>query len=83
LATGPGWGNQPVRAARADAQDEGYTLKAKAGTAERAPFHGYFFKILTRQTRTLPAASDDYIINGNMIGGFALVAWPADTASPA
>jgi len=62
----------------ADAQDEGYSLKAKAGTAERAPFHGYLFKILTRQGKHAPGGQYDYIINGNMIGGFALVAWPAD-----
>ena len=62
----------------ADAQAEGYTVKGKAGTAERAPFHGYFFKILTRQGTHAPGGKYDYIINGNMIGGFALVAWPAE-----
>jgi len=62
----------------ADAQAEGYSLKAKPGTAERAPFHGYYFKILTRQGKHAPGGKYDYIINGNMIGGFALLAWPAD-----
>jgi hypothetical protein len=62
----------------ADAQEEGYGLKARAGTAERAPFHGYYFKILTRQGKHAPGGKYDYVINGNMIGGFALVAWPAD-----
>src|SRR4029077_6124081 len=52
--------------------------KGKAGTAERTPFHGYFFKILTRQGKHAPGGQYDYIINGNMIGGFALVAWPAE-----
>jgi hypothetical protein len=42
------------------------------------PFHGYLFKILTRQAKNAPGGKYDYIINGNMIGGFALIAWPAE-----
>ena len=42
------------------------------------PFNGYYFKILTRQGKHAPGGKYDYIINGNMIAGFALVAWPAD-----
>ena len=41
-------------------------------------FHGYFFKILTRQGKHTPGGKYNYVINGNMIGGFALVAWPAE-----
>jgi hypothetical protein len=67
----------------ADAQEEGYQLrkKARGASAENAgpqPFHGYYFRILTRQGKHAPGGKYDYIINGNMIGGFALVAWPAD-----
>jgi hypothetical protein len=62
----------------AEAQAGGYGLKAREEGAERQPFHGYFFKILTRQGKSAPGGAYDYIINGNMIGGFALVAWPAD-----
>ena len=36
------------------------------------------FKILTQQGRHAPGGAYNYIINGNMIGGFALVAWPAE-----
>lgn len=43
-----------------------------------APHMGYYFKILTRQGANPPGGKYDYIINGNMIAGFALVAWPAD-----
>jgi len=43
-----------------------------------APRLGYHFKILTRQGANPPGGKYDYIINGNMIGGFAIVAWPAD-----
>jgi hypothetical protein len=41
------------------------------------PFHGYYFKILTRQGSHAPGGKYNYIINGNMIAGFAFVAWPA------
>lgn len=42
------------------------------------PHMGYYFKILTRQGSNPPGGKYDYVINGNMIAGFALVAWPAD-----
>jgi hypothetical protein len=41
-----------------------------------APFHGYFFKILTKQGRSAPGGKYDYVINGHMVGGFALLAYP-------
>lgn len=43
-----------------------------------APRMGYHFKILTRQGANPSGGKYDYAINGNMIAGFALVAWPAD-----
>ena len=42
------------------------------------PFQGYFFRILTRQGPNPPGGEYNYIINGNMIAGFALVAFPAE-----
>jgi hypothetical protein len=45
------------------------------------PYYGYYYKILTRQGSNLPGGEYDYTINGNMIAGFALVAWPADYGS--
>jgi hypothetical protein len=62
----------------AQAQGEGYRLTGKAKDAMREAFHGYFFKILTRQGKHAPGGKYNYIINGHMIGGFALVAWPAE-----
>ena len=61
----------------AQAQNEGYGEKPLQDGAAPQPFHGYFFKVLTRQGKTAPGGKYNYIINGNMIGGFALVAWPA------
>ena len=41
-------------------------------------YAGYHFKILTAQGEAAPAGKFDYIINGHFIGGFALIAWPAE-----
>ena len=59
----------------AEAEEVGYRKRAKG---ERQPFHGYYFQILTRQGKHAPGGKYDYIINKNMIAGFALVAWPAE-----
>jgi hypothetical protein len=42
------------------------------------PFHGYYYRILTRQGPKAPGGEHDYIVRGKMIGGFGLVAWPAE-----
>jgi hypothetical protein len=44
----------------------------------RSPYHGYYYKILTKQGRDAVGGAADYVVNGNMIGGFALVAYPAE-----
>ena len=63
----------------AEARGEGYRLTGKKDQdTVREPFHGYFFKILTRQGKNAPGGKYSYVINGHMIGGFALVAWPAE-----
>jgi hypothetical protein len=48
---------------------------------EPQPFHGYYFRILTRQGAKAPGGAYGYVINTNMIGGFALVAYPATWGS--
>jgi hypothetical protein len=45
---------------------------------EGEPYRGYRFRILTAQGPNPPGGEYDYVINGNMIAGFGLVAWPAD-----
>jgi hypothetical protein len=62
----------------ADAQDVGYFSNGISSEGGPRPFYGYLFKILTRQGKHAPGGKYDYIINGNMIGGFAMVAWPAE-----
>ena len=44
----------------------------------RTPFHGYYFKILTKQGPDARGGAVSYVVNGKMIGGFALVAYPAE-----
>ncbi len=48
------------------------------GAEPSNPFNGYHYKILTRQGAAAIGGRYDYIINGNMIAGFALIAFPAD-----
>ncbi|HOX03437.1 MAG TPA: DUF2950 domain-containing protein [Candidatus Paceibacterota bacterium] len=62
----------------AQAQAEGYAIRARGQAGTRAPFHGYYFKILARQGKHAPGGKHDYVVNGNMIAGFALAAWPAE-----
>jgi hypothetical protein len=42
------------------------------------PYHGYYFHILKAQGPNASGGALDYVVHSNMIGGFALVAWPAD-----
>ena len=48
------------------------------GNKKGAPYHGYRFRILTRQGKSAPGGAYGYVINGRMIAGFAMVAYPAE-----
>jgi hypothetical protein len=50
----------------------------REGRAASAPYRGYHFRILTRQGKDAPGGAYGYVINGRMIAGFAMVAYPAD-----
>ena len=65
--------DSPLGQLAADASAEGY----KAGS-EPQPYHGYYYRILTQQGASAPGGAMSYIVKGKMIGGFALVAYPAD-----
>jgi hypothetical protein len=45
------------------------------------PFHGYYFRILTRQGRHAPGGAKNYMVDGKMTGGFAFVVYPAEYRS--
>jgi hypothetical protein len=74
---GPDAEISPLGPLVANAQDLGYGNASLDPKPSAEPFHGYFFKILTRQGKHAPAGKYNYIINGHMIAGFAFVAWPA------
>lgn len=61
----------PVGEGIARALQQGYTSRAE-------PYHGYYFKILKGQGPDAPLGRMDFMVKGVMIGGFALVAVPAD-----
>ena len=63
----------PIGEKIAQAIEQGYNLEAE-------PYHGYFFKILKGQGSAAPMGEMDYVVKGAMIGGFALVAAPAEYA---
>jgi hypothetical protein len=72
--TQPGEPDSPLGELVAEAQSQGY--HAKQG--EHAPYHGYLYKILTKQGKHAADGAYDYIVHGRMIGGFAMVAYPAE-----
>ena len=59
----------------ARAVKEGYGRKGAEG--KPTPYHGYFYKLLKSQGKSAPGGAYDYVANGKMIGGFAIVAYPA------
>jgi hypothetical protein len=71
--TSQGEDPSPLGELVAEATKQGYRVGGG-----RTPFHGYYFKILTRQGPAAPGGEADYVVNGKMIGGFALVAHPAE-----
>jgi Protein of unknown function (DUF2950) len=68
----PGEEPSPLGPFVAKAQGEGYTKKEKP-----APYNGYYFRILTAQGKDAHGGAYSYMVNGKMVGGFALVAYPA------
>jgi Protein of unknown function (DUF2950) len=51
--------------------------RSVGGGGQPSPFFGYYFRILTAQGPAAPGGAKDYVSNGELSGGFALVAWPA------
>jgi Protein of unknown function (DUF2950) len=67
----------PMGAFAAQAVREGYTKTSD----KPVPYHGYFYRILKAQGKNAPGGAYDYVVKGKMIGGFALVAYPAEYGS--
>jgi len=69
----------------AEARDEGYgpgePKQEGAAPMQRSPYHGYLFRILKAQGPHAPGGKFSYVINGRMIAGYALIAYPAKWGS--
>jgi hypothetical protein len=59
----------------ADAAGEGY---ARSETGAPAPYHGYYYRMLRSQGPSAAGGAYDYVVGGQMIGGFGVIAHPAD-----
>jgi hypothetical protein len=70
--TAAGEDESPLGELFAAATQQGY----HAGEG-RSPYHGYYYKILTKQGSAVTGGALDYVVKGRMIGGFGLVAYPA------
>jgi len=73
-ASAAGQPQSPLGPLAAFATADGYAVKQDA----HAPFHGYLFRILDKQTSNAPGGAKDYTTDGKMVGGFAFVAYPAE-----
>jgi hypothetical protein len=62
----------------ANARAEGYL---QPGSAASQPFHGYIYRLLTRQGPHTNGGAYDYLVNGELLGGFGLIAFPAEYGS--
>lgn len=69
----PGEAPSPLGLLVARARGEGYSKRSDAPVA----YWGYYYRILTAQGKDAPGGPYDYLAHGRMIGGFALVAYPA------
>jgi DUF2950 family protein len=63
----------------AAARAEGYLLKE--GSMSGVPFHGYIYRMLVRQGPSAAGGAYDYVVNGELLGGFAAIAFPAEYGS--
>ena len=61
----------------AQASEEGY----EKAVSRRVPFHGYLYRILTAQGAHAPGGAKDYVVDGKLTGGVAVVAYPAEYRS--
>jgi hypothetical protein len=50
----------------------------KSGSGEPTPYHGYYYRMLYAQGANAPGGKKDYFVDGRLVDGYALIAWPAD-----
>lgn len=64
----------PIGPLLVSAASQGYSMQQGQPT----PYHGYYYRILTKQGAAAKGGARDYMVNGNLTGGFAFVAYPAE-----
>jgi hypothetical protein len=64
----------PIGPLLVSAAGEGYSVKQ----GQQTPFHGYYYRMLTRQGPAAKGGARDYVVNGQLTRGFAFVAYPAE-----
>jgi hypothetical protein len=74
--TKPGEEESPLGELVAEAESEGYQPGYRL-SRRGAPYYGYYFKMIMRQGAAAPGGARDYVVNGHMIAGFAMIAYPA------
>ena len=72
--------DSPLGPLVANARAEGYQLNSEQ--SKPTPYHGYYYRIITRQVASAPGGPYNYIINGNMIAGFGLWRFPPSMVHP-
>jgi hypothetical protein len=71
--TNTGETESPLGDIAAKASTEGYKFGGKP-----IPYHGYYYRILTRQGAGAPGGAYDYLVGNKLRGGFALIAYPSE-----
>jgi hypothetical protein len=71
----PGTPESPVGDFMARAAAEGYSIDGQ--DADPEPYHGYYYRVLTRQGPAAPGGALDYMVGGQLLGGHALIAFPS------
>ena len=74
----PGEEQSPLGPLAAQAQGAGYSAQGAGGGQTAKPFYGYYYKIIEAQGKNAAGGAYSYVVNGNMMGGFAFVAFPAE-----
>jgi hypothetical protein len=64
----------PIGPLLVSATSEGYNPQQ----GKASPFHGYYYRILTKQGSAAKGGARDYVVDGKLVRGFAFVAYPAE-----
>ncbi len=73
------WEGEPANLIPKDFADAADAI-ASGPSGKRTPYHGYYFHVLKAQGPDAPGGAHSYVVKGEMIGGFGLIAYPAEYA---